>query len=379
MATKYVSALDGGQMDSALMDMATHTSEAWAVGTRNGQAVASSDVTYHNNAKYYSDKVSTDTQRAEDAAARAEAAVPAGTAGAVFFNTAQSLTTAQQMQAKANISAGGTNPNLLDNPWFTINQRNFTSGSIDVQEYTRDRWKNARVSSVVYNNNGTLTYAWNGNASGAFLSQYAMPEIAPFLVGKTVTVSAYVEGVLYSKSFTLPSSSNVEYLLGDGLNIVVINQISTNRGFEFQFRHQSGTGKTIGPVKCELGSVSTLANDAPPDYGTELAKCQRYFLRVMSYGTHSPIAFGYGSNSTTCRVLLPTPTTMRAIPTVTMTGSFLLFGNGSTIAVTSLGAYFTRANGVALLATVASGVSSNITYCLAGNQTDDYIDLSADL
>lgn len=95
----YVSVLTGQQMDAALQDMAEHNSEAYAVGERNGTAVSAADVTYHNNSKYYSD-------RAIDAAARAEAAVPAGTAGAVFFDQAQTLTTAQQEQARSNINAG---------------------------------------------------------------------------------------------------------------------------------------------------------------------------------------------------------------------------------------------------------------------------------
>lgn len=96
---QYQSALTGPEIDAALQDMAQHDSEAWAVGTRDGAAVSSLDVTYHNNAKYYADEAS-------GAAARAEAAVPAGTSGAVFFDQAQTLTTSQQEQARSNINAG---------------------------------------------------------------------------------------------------------------------------------------------------------------------------------------------------------------------------------------------------------------------------------
>lgn len=95
---QYQSALTGPEIDAALQDMAQHDSEAWAVGTRDGAAVTSLDVTYHNNSKYYSDN-------ATAAAARAEAAVPAGTSGAVFFDTAQTLTDAQKAQARTNIGA----------------------------------------------------------------------------------------------------------------------------------------------------------------------------------------------------------------------------------------------------------------------------------
>jgi len=49
-------------------------SEAWAVGKRNGSDVPSSDDTYHNNAKYYSDNASTAATSAASDADRAEAA-----------------------------------------------------------------------------------------------------------------------------------------------------------------------------------------------------------------------------------------------------------------------------------------------------------------
>lgn len=106
MAERYVSALTGPEMDAALLDMAQHNSEAWAVGTRNGAAVSSSDEVYHNNSQYYATE-------AEAAAARAEAAVPAGTEGAVLFSQAQSLTAAQKQTAFDNIAPDSVNQ-LLD-------------------------------------------------------------------------------------------------------------------------------------------------------------------------------------------------------------------------------------------------------------------------
>lgn len=106
MAERYVSALTGPEMDEALLDMARHNSEAWAVGERHGVAVGSSDDTYQNNSKYYATE-------AEAAAARAEAAVPAGTEGAVLFSQAQSLTAAQKQTAFDNIAPDSVNQ-LLD-------------------------------------------------------------------------------------------------------------------------------------------------------------------------------------------------------------------------------------------------------------------------
>ncbi|MBQ6013654.1 MAG: hypothetical protein IJK59_11495 [Firmicutes bacterium] len=105
MAERYVSALTGPEMDEALLDMAQHNSEAWAIGERHGVAVGSSDDTYQNNSKYYATE-------AEAAAARAEAAVPAGTEGAVLFSQAQSLTDAQKQTAFDNIAPDSVEESL---------------------------------------------------------------------------------------------------------------------------------------------------------------------------------------------------------------------------------------------------------------------------
>ena len=126
MAERYVSALTGPEMDAALLDMAQHNSEAWAVGTRNGAAVSSSDGTYQNNSKYYANE-------AEAAAARAEAAVPAGTEGAVLFSRAQSLTDAQKAQAYNNMMPGQLSAQGIKFPGSagaggTITNRGLTEG-----------------------------------------------------------------------------------------------------------------------------------------------------------------------------------------------------------------------------------------------------------
>lgn len=105
MAERYVSALTGPEMDEALLDMAQHNSEAWAIGERHGVAVGSADDTYQNNSKYYATE-------AEAAAARAEAAVPAGTKGAVLFSQAQSLTAAQKQTAFDNIVPADTKASI---------------------------------------------------------------------------------------------------------------------------------------------------------------------------------------------------------------------------------------------------------------------------
>lgn len=78
----YISTLTGPQMDAALLDMANHTSEAWAVGERGGSPVASGDVTYHNNSKYYAEQAGESATEASTSAT--EAAASAASASALI-------------------------------------------------------------------------------------------------------------------------------------------------------------------------------------------------------------------------------------------------------------------------------------------------------
>lgn len=81
-------------MDRALLDMAEHNSEAWAVGTRNRIHVPSGDETYENNSKYWAEKAAN--------------YISGDVSGAVRWDVAQSLTDAQQQLARGNISAAPT-------------------------------------------------------------------------------------------------------------------------------------------------------------------------------------------------------------------------------------------------------------------------------
>lgn len=141
---QYQSALTGPEIDAALQDVAQHDSEAWAVGTRDGAAVTSLDVTYHNNAQYYA-------EQAVGAAARAEAAVPSGTAGAVFFDQAQTLTDAQKEQARENIGAQGVNGTvmILGDLGFASNRYNNTNVTA-AGWYRLLKLKQATLSSSQY-------------------------------------------------------------------------------------------------------------------------------------------------------------------------------------------------------------------------------------
>jgi len=56
----------------------------------------------------------------------------------------------------ADITSCTSNRNLLDNPWFTINQRGI-SGLMTSGSYSVDRWKSWLDNFVTVNLDGTLT------------------------------------------------------------------------------------------------------------------------------------------------------------------------------------------------------------------------------
>ena len=378
----YVSTLTGPQMDAALLDMAEHNSEAYAVGERNGIAVAPDDVTYHNNARYYaqiassqivgdaSSAVRWDTDQSE-ALTSSQKAVARNNIGAasdsdVVKITSQTLTTAQQTQARANIAAGGSNPNLLDNSWFTVRQRG--DGPFASAGYTVDRWRNMNSSATAtFTSDGvTLT----ADSTGGF-RQLIESELNTFLVGKTVTFSIlYQDGTIGVWTFEWSASHSNR---GTKYNTTIYaggtNGISINRSATIYIR----------AVKLELGSVSTLANDAPPDYGEELLKCKRYFQRISGYLSY--IATGYCDNTTEAYFLCPLSVPLRS-KTVTLSHTGVYINSTNIQAVTGL---IILRNGnsvndasIALKAT-ASGLTTKAPALLQIRAENGYIDLSADL
>ena len=275
---KYRTQLTGAQVDDALQQLNQRVAEGWAVGTRDGSPVGSGSEYYHNNAKYWADQSHSSVDAAEAAAARAEAAVPAGTAGAVFFDRAQALNDTQKGQARQNIGAANTNPNLLDNGWFLVNSRG--QNSYSGYGYTFDRWKSYSSTSVSKSGD-IVTMTANGHLN------YFQPlgtKLASDLANKTVTFSAKVnDDSVVSVSGIFPSSltttmATLGTLTIDGY-VITIGFASANSGTQITvptlwlYGNAGAETITVKAFKLELGSVSTLANDTPPNYGEELTKC----------------------------------------------------------------------------------------------------------
>ena len=213
-----------------------------------------------------------------------------------------------------------SNPNLLDNPWFTVNQRGQSSYSSNA--YAVDRWAVFNGQFTI-NSDGTVTISV-ASGNQLQLQNRVDPLASKMLHGKVVTLSAIVNDVLHSFSFVWNHNDNTiqRHTINDAWSLDFRNiPADGDRGHFVRFINTdttSDTNITIKAVKLELGSVSTLANDTAPNYQQELAKCQRYFVRFT--GTSS-IGTGFAQTSTKAWITTTLPVPMRTQPTVTLTGT----------------------------------------------------------
>ena len=153
-----------------------------------------------------------------------------------------------------------SNPNLLINPDFKINQRGATS--YEKQGYSVDRWKIWNVT-VTPNANGGITVKSDKYSDTGNILQY----LENATEGDS-TLSCYVTSV--SGTVTMVADDNSQVILKQGLNIVHTSK-STKAFTIFLNR---GTSITLKWVKLEQGKVATAY--IVPNPADELLKCYRY-------------------------------------------------------------------------------------------------------
>lgn len=258
-----------------------------------------------------------------------------------------------------------SNRNLLDNPWFTINQRqgyilpqgkpfyndadctiqggtaaepyavikNGTNYALvgyptfakdsDVvsgytgQTYTVDRWQSLYATDLVL---------VNGNGITVKNTDYCQKiELRRIPINKPLTASIlFTNGILehFTFEFDGTRAQHFDMLCANGVKVWVAYDIwSTTNNAQF-FIHTNGQAIGIRAVKLEIGTVSTLALDYVPDYATELLKCQRYFYTTFANATYTPFGLGVGNVAAGDRIIVPftLPTEMVKNPTLKVVG-----------------------------------------------------------
>jgi hypothetical protein len=157
-----------------------------------------------------------------------------------------------------------SNPNLLINPDFRINQRGATS--YEKQGYSVDRWKiwNATVTPST---SGGITVKNDKYAdTGTFV------QILENATEGDSTLSCYVTSV--SGTVTMVADDDSQVILKQGLNVVHTSKSTKS----FIIFLNQGTSVTLKWVKLEQGEVATefIASNLIEEY----PKCQRYFQYI---------------------------------------------------------------------------------------------------
>ena len=271
------------------------------------------------------------------------------------------------------INVGSSNRNLVDNAWFTVNQRRATdytypSGTAGLLK-TVDRWMindSAGKASLHIHSNGEVTVTNGREDDNCWFVQII--ENPGDYSGKTVTVSIDIvsntgssivslylfdqgfrlngTGIL-TKTFTVPNNNTQDIFL----NLVV----------------GAGNAVRIRAIKVEFGTESTLSTEMKPDYQTELLKCQRYqYVVPVAIGQVISSGVSDGNGCLWFPFSLPTPLKNASGTWSLLSGSLRVHNHGGTYTDMVVGSNYTFYcyNGGNIAHIQASSIATNTAYSL---------------
>ncbi len=195
---------------------------------------------------------------------------------------------------------GLSNPNLLDNPDFSVNQRGQTSyeqsGSPVVR--TVDRWATLIQGTKVDITSSGIKLGFTSTAAAASVIGQTIEGTS--LAGRTVTFSVCV-----AEQTAQHGKLSVNYLSGGErkYNLVDLNKVGVTSitvsipadatdirawiyGADIRVGDTVDSYTTIAWAKLEIGGAATPF--VPPDPTTELLKCQRYY-QIRSTNDIAPV------------------------------------------------------------------------------------------
>lgn len=174
-----------------------------------------------------------------------------------------------------------SNPNLLINPDFKINQRGKSTYSSTGAGGTVDRWVGTNVKTVVNSDNTVSLSSLSGTG-------YYTQHEESISYGKH-TYSIYVQAIsgVVKAFYKSKDSKDIELgTLKQGLNTFT----SSDDGFKSFFVSIAGGSEVaLKYAKVEQGAVAT--SFIAPNYAEEILKCQRFYVVL-----ESSLA-GYGANN----------------------------------------------------------------------------------
>lgn len=237
----------------------------------------------------------------------------------------------------ATIALNSSNPNLLINGDFKINQRGSSTYTCTKNEYTVDRWLGSNNLTVTKTTSGVTLSNTSTSASTTFVQKLEEPYSS--FAGQSLTLSAKIAGEIYFLTTTIPATAPTTATtlktatISTGVSLVMNVYPNSILGFGIKLSPEATT--TLTYLKLEVGTSPTIFTPRP--YAEELALCQRYYINISPSGGASNIA-QFLTSSASILLLFTIPVTMRIRPTVSIINNVILF-DGSTFYTTILSSF----------------------------------------
>ena len=276
-----------------------------------------------------------------------------------------------------------SNPNLLINGDFRVNQRgktSYASTNKSNYSYAMDRWRVVGVVNIDVSDSGlycSLASQW-ANLSYIFEDLDSLK-----LAGKQVTLSFDIEnltGDLTVKIRQNATNITTKDFTTSGLHTMTVTLPSSLTNFDIHFEN-NGTSTILFKlnwVKLEIGSVATAFNQRP--YAEELAMCQRYYYKTFNNSnmTYPILATGV-TNNNYAYLTITLPQTLRTSPTFSYGGEMQLFGGGDTAVANpslTLDQFHNNMLGLKTSYTVSNGLGCILR---GNNNKNAYISVDAEI
>ena len=263
-----------------------------------------------------------------------------------------------------------SNPNLLINGDFRVNQRGKTSYTHTGEQYGYtyfvDRWFAWGQNPFTFDASTKTLTPNTSNTDNSILSQWI--EDVSGILGKTITYSVSTNDTVYSKTLNIPTTLSNNVSLGElSTSFGELRVWCNNNRLRFDIIVSYNQSIVLNYAKVEIGSMATAFSPRP--YAEELAMCQRYNVDLIRNTTGYPyVAMGFARNATQLFVVLNLPQAMRVRPTVFVyEGLYLQGSNKSNELLTSsnvtFGGFATNGNQISLTITT-TGLTAGQCYAL---------------
>lgn len=266
-------------------------------------------------------------------------------------------------------------PNLLDNWGFSVWQR-YSDGEyngVPDGSYVPDRW-------IITSSNGSVSTKLIKSTPYGGLSNS---------VGPNCRITQRLENAAQYNKMTLTLS----VLKNTGLHSKTIVASNWDNSTDIFAQFSSAVawlnaGETFIAAKLELGPTQTLAHqegdkwvlNEVPEYGEQLRRCQRYFVRFTKFTAVS----GRAANANSCQFMVPIPVTMRDKPVISdsnVANWRVQDASGKYITITGIHAYPSgvQPSYITMFVDSAAAFTPGAAYTLTRTDAAGPVSLSADL